>query len=263
LHLPSPPLPRHLPPIWREGRTAVELAALLRDPLLRRVDPGVGGRRPVLLIPGFLAGDDSLGVLAWWLRRQGYQPFGTGMRSNVGCATATVDALEASVETRAEVHGQRVAVVGHSHGGTLARSLAMRRPDLVSGIVTLASPLVDTLAIHPLARFPVRLVSRLGSLGTPGLFRQECVDGRCCSEVWDAIGRPFPGDVGFVSVYSRRDGLVDWHACLDPRAEPVEIRASHIGMAVSAPAYRAVAHALRDFARPRRGARSRQLVTSA
>jgi pimeloyl-ACP methyl ester carboxylesterase len=145
-----------------------------------------------------------------------------------------------------------VAIVGHSHGGTLGRSLASRRPDLVAGVVTLASPLVDTLAIHPLARVPVRLVSRLGSLGAPGLFRQECVTGECCTEVWDAMTRPFPPGVGFVSIYSRTDGLVDWHACLDPRAKQVEVRASHIGMAVSAPAYHAVAGALADFATARR-----------
>ena len=30
-------------------------------------------RRPVLLIPGFLAGDASLAVLAGWLRRRGHE----------------------------------------------------------------------------------------------------------------------------------------------------------------------------------------------
>ena len=125
----------------------------------------------------------------------------------------------------------------------------MRRPDLVTGVVTLGAQMVDPLAIHPLARGTVRLVSRLGSLGAPGLFREDCVKGICCTEVWDAALRPFPPDVGFVSVYSRSDGLVDWRACLDPRAKPVEVRASHIGMAVSAPVYRAVGEALCDFAR--------------
>ena len=30
----------------------------------------------------------------------------------------------------------------------------------------------------------------------------------------------------------RNDGIVDWRACLDPAAAHVEVRASHIGMAV-------------------------------
>jgi hypothetical protein len=50
-----------------------------------------------------------------------------------------------------------------------------------------------------------------------------------------------------VSVYSRRDGVVDWRACLDPAAQHVEIAASHCGMAVNTGAYRAVAGALAAF----------------
>jgi triacylglycerol lipase len=252
LALSSPQLPIHLPPIWREGRTVRELAALLRDPVYRHPDPTAGRGQPVLLVPGFLAGDETMAVMSRWLRRSGYEPFGAGMRLNAACATEAADALEARLEERFRAHGQRVAVVGHSHGGTLGRSLATRRPDLVAGVVTLASPLVDTLAIHPLARVPVRLVSRLGSLGAPGLFRHECVTGECCSEVWDAVTRPFPPGVGFVSIYSCSDGLVDWHACLDPRARAVEVQASHIGMAVNAEAYREIARALADFAAARR-----------
>ena len=64
------------------------------------------------------------------------------------------------------------------------------------------------------------------------------------------LGTPLARGVGFVAVYSRSDGVVDWHACLDPSAdEQVEIKASHCGMAVSPPAWRAVADALEGFAR--------------
>ena len=40
-----------------------------------------------------------------------------------------------------------------------------------------------------------------------------------------------PAGVGFTAVYSRRDGIVDWRACVDPEAEAVEVTASHLGMA--------------------------------
>ena len=54
--------------------------------------------------------------------------------------------------------------------------------------------------------------------------------------------------MGFVSVYSKSDGVVDWHACLDPAAdEHVEVRTSHCGMAVHPSVWRAVADALSDF----------------
>ena len=46
-----------------------EFSALLRDPVFRGrgVPPGDG--RPVLLVPGFLAGDWTMRVLDGWLRR--------------------------------------------------------------------------------------------------------------------------------------------------------------------------------------------------
>ena len=235
------------PRLWREGRTGLELAGLVRDPRFRRVDAYAGGDRPLLLVPGFLASDESLAVLAGWLRRSGYRVGGAGMRFNAGCFTAALDALEARAEALRGATGPRVAIIGQSHGGTLGRSLAARRPDLIAGVVAMGAPLVDPLAIHPVARLQVRFVGALGSLGAPGLFSRDCLEGECCAEVRRAAGRPFPAGVGFVSIYSRSDAIVDWRACLHPAAKHVEVRASHIGMAVNAEVYAAVGAALESL----------------
>ena len=63
-----------------------------------------------------------------------------------------------------------------------------------------------------------------------------------------------------LSVYSKSDGVVRWRSCLDPDAEHLEIKASHVGMAVHPRAYRAVAGALAEFraADPGPGTRSRK-----
>src|SRR3954471_22532340 len=137
-----------LPRPWREGRTGLELAALVRDPLFRRADPHVGRGRPVLLVPGFLAGDESLGVLAGWLRRSGFRPRGAGMRLNAGCFTAALHALEARGEAGRGATGQRVRIIGQRKGAPLGRALPGRRAVLVSGVVAMGSPLVVPLAIH-------------------------------------------------------------------------------------------------------------------
>ena len=76
--IPVPSQLLALPPIWREGRTALELAELVRHPVFREVDPDAGDGRPILLVPGFLAGDGSLGVMTGWLRRAGYRAHRTG-----------------------------------------------------------------------------------------------------------------------------------------------------------------------------------------
>ena len=231
-------------PIWRESRVGLEHAALRRDPVLRGEGVPAGDGAPVLLVPGFLAGDPSLATMAGWLKRIGHRPCRARMRANVDCTTRALDRLEASLESLAGRHGRRVAVVGQSRGGTMARGLAMRRPDLVDRIVTLGSPLTDQFAVHPLVRAQVTALGALGTFGVPGLFGRGCGSGECCAETRAHASAPFPGDVGFVSVYSRSDGIVDWRACLDPDAEHVEVAASHIGMAVNKDVFRAVGRAL-------------------
>jgi triacylglycerol lipase len=236
------------PPLWREVRIGLEAAALVRDPIFRGDGVADGRGRPVLLIPGFLAGDGSLSMMGGWLKRAGYRPIRAGIVANVDCSSVLMPRLEERLERLVSLQGQRAAIVGQSRGGTLAKVLAHRRPDLVSGVVALGSPQLNPLAVHPLVRLQVEAVSRLGSLGAPGFFRRSCLDGDCCSSFWQDLAGPLPRGVRLVSVYSKSDGIVDWHSCLDPHAtELVEIRASHCGMAVSRSAWRAVADALESF----------------
>ncbi|HEV2797734.1 MAG TPA: hypothetical protein VGV65_08950, partial [Nocardioides sp.] len=47
------------------------------------------------------------------------------------------------------------------------------------------------------------------------------------------------------AIYSRRDGIVDWRACIDPVAHAVEVRSSHLGMAFDPTVIAVVSIALR------------------
>jgi len=242
-----PAIPR-IPPLWRETRIGLEAAALRRSPVYDGLGVPPGDRRPVLLIPGFMAGDLSLGSMASWLRRAGYCTHRTGIRANFDCSEEACTRLEARLERMAERHEERVIVVGQSRGGVFAKALAARRPELVQGIVTLGSPTVSQLSVHPLVLAQVGLVSALGTARVPGMFSVSCLRGSCCKAFRDALGGPFPDDVGYVAVYSRSDGVVQWRSCLDPAAdELVEVSASHCGMGVNAQAFLAVAGALARF----------------
>ena len=236
-------------PLWAEGRVAFEHAALMRSGVWRGEGVPHGDGTPVMLVPGFLAGDPSLRTLAAWLRRIGHRPCRAGMRANVDCTTRGIERLDAALERLAERFGRRVAIVGQSRGGSMARVLAVRRPDLVERIVTLGSPVLDQLAVHPLVRAQVTALGLLGTVGVPGLFSRSCGSGECCALTREQALAPFPSSVGFVAVYSRSDGIVDWRACLDPAAQLAEVRTSHVGMAVSAEVYRVVADALAPQAR--------------
>jgi len=191
-------------------------------------------RQPVLLIPGFLAGDASLTVLATWLRRRGHDVRHSGIRLNVGCAGRELDRLGMVLEA----FEAPAVIIGQSRGGTLARALAARHPEKVAAVMTLGSPVLDELAVSPSVMRTVRSVAFLGDLGIRWLFTNDCRDGDCCSEFRALLKAPLRDDAPAVAIYSRTDAIVDWRACLDPAAEWIEVDGSHCGMAVNAEVYR-------------------------
>jgi pimeloyl-ACP methyl ester carboxylesterase len=227
---------------WREA------AALLRSPVWRGHGVPDGGGLPVLLVPGFLAGDPSLSLLERWLRARGYRTCTSQIRVNVDCTRAAVERLERRLLEFTDRTGQPAAIVGQSRGGLFAKLMAARRPDRVSGIVTLGSPNVDHMAINPLVAAQVRLVAALGSAGVPGMFVDDCLQGKCAGELAEELDRPFPAHVPYVSVYSRSDWVVDWHACVDPDAVNVRVDSSHVGMSVHPEVYELLGQRLADLA---------------
>ena len=223
----------------------------MRDPVLRGEDVADGRGQPVLLIPGFLAGDGSLTLMGRWLKSTGHYPKRAGIRMNVNCSGVAVERLEERLEELVQRQGQRAAIVGQSRGGHFAKVLARRRPDLVSGIVTLGTPQLDPFAINPVVWASVMAVGALGTIGGRGMFNHGCLEGDCCAAFWDDNHvAKLPRGVGYISVYSKSDGVVDWHSCLDPAAaEQIEISSSHCGMAVHPAAYKTIAQSLKEFRR--------------
>jgi triacylglycerol lipase len=200
--------------------------------------------QPMLLIPGFMAGDASLTVLRQWLRRHGHRVKMSGIRVNVGCAERLVERLEDQLLALASQSGRPVFLIGQSRGGTLARSLAVRHPEIVSGLVMLGSPVQDGLAVSPSVLRTVRWMALLGDAGVPGVFSSSCKDGACCARFRGDLEAPLEADIDATAVHSRSDGIVDWRACVDPYAQTVELDASHCGMAVNLDVYRMLEGAL-------------------
>jgi len=132
---------RRVAPPWLEGRVGIEQLALIADPVFRGAGVTRGNGRPVLLIPGFMAGDWSLGMLASWLRRSGYRPRRSGIVINARSSESTVRALERRLVAIAGPEVGPVTVIGHSRGGVLATVLAKRRPELIDQVITLGSPI--------------------------------------------------------------------------------------------------------------------------
>ncbi|MBM7518883.1 lipase family alpha/beta hydrolase [Nocardioides nitrophenolicus] len=232
--------------VTEAGRFAARRGATRR---VRRRTPLAGRSatrvaEPVLLIPGFLAGDWTLTAMAAELRARGFRTYRSHIHANVGCTLGSALALEQRLEQIAERRDARVQIVGHSLGGMIARGLAARRPDLVAGIVTMGSPMRAPAAHHAVLTRGVRVLNRLADAGVPGLMSEDCVAGECAHLSFTESQQPLRADVAMTNIYSRRDGIVDWRACIDPAGHAVEVRASHIGMALDPRVMDVVAGAL-------------------
>jgi pimeloyl-ACP methyl ester carboxylesterase len=246
--------PRGLRALGRESSVAVELARYVRrsraDRRARATTPyAVRHRRsiePVLLVPGFMAGDFTLKAMAAMLRGSGYRTYRAHIRMNVGCTQEAGERLERRLESIAIRRNRKVTIVGHSLGGMLARGRAARRPDLVHGIVSMGSPILAPGAVHGVLAWDAEMLTRLARAGFGGLMSEDCVAGSCARTSFEESQAPLDEATGFTAIYSRRDGIVDWRACLDPAAHAVEVTTSHLGMAFDPVVFDVVRAALDD-----------------
>jgi hypothetical protein len=85
--------------------------------------------RPVVLMPGFLAGDQTLAVIAAWLRRIGYRPRLCAVLARCRLSDRTLDRLERRVEVVWRYYGRRVGLIGHKPWRRLRAALAAHRPE--------------------------------------------------------------------------------------------------------------------------------------
>lgn len=213
-----------------EMRGIFELnASLITAPLLLRAPRGDG--HPVLALPGFLASDLSMAPMRRYLTELGYEAHAWQMGRNLG----GISRLRAALRDRlAEIHassGRKVSIVGWSLGGVYARDLALSVPHMVRYVVTLGSPFANDVR----ATNATRLYEALSG---------EVVGDDL--ELVSAIAGDLP--VPTTSIYSRADGVVNWHTCLlrpSAAAENVEVYlASHVGLGVNPAVLWAVADRL-------------------
>ncbi|MDP9497921.1 MAG: alpha/beta hydrolase [Actinomycetota bacterium] len=227
-----------------ELRWQAELARLLVDPVYRGVGLPRGDGGPVLLIPGFLAGDSSLYLMAGWLRRLGHDPHRAGITVNVDCSDRAVDRLEKVLQRLHGRSGRRVAVVGHSRGGHFAKALSSRRPHLVRTTVTMGSGLDQPFDISLPTKVAVASVRATLRRLDPETAARGCLTDTCDCPYTRDYSAPFPTTVPLTSIYTDSDGIVRPRSCVVPYARNVRVPGTHLGLTVNRHAYRVLAAVL-------------------
>jgi pimeloyl-ACP methyl ester carboxylesterase len=219
-----------------------EFSALVRDPVFRGRGVPHGDGRPVLLIPGLLAGDWHLRVLDNWLGRIGYRPYLSGILFNVQHSERMLSGLRRRLT---EVHsetGKRVSIIGHSRGGLLAKVLSQRRPLMVEQVITLGAPLADWTDLAALTHHAVGVVRMANEIAYG---RRLNAEGRFSHDLEAAPLVPT------TSIFTKSDETVNFRACIRPDIPSMAVWGSHNGLLVNPEVYRLLGRLL---ARPHRKA---------
>jgi pimeloyl-ACP methyl ester carboxylesterase len=205
-----------------EARAGFELGeTVLSLPLLRRAPAGDG--HPVLLLPGFGAGDVSLEPLRTYLRSRHYHVETWGFGRNVGFNRRFAGAIEQKVRYLHHRHRRKVSLIGWSLGGVFAFYAAHVAPECVRTAISLGSP----LRLDPDRSPPPGVRAMYRALAQPmGPLSHQA---RSRSRSMRA-----PPPVPSTCIYSASDGFVPpWQATLDGDPldhENIRVNGSHVGL---------------------------------
>jgi pimeloyl-ACP methyl ester carboxylesterase len=172
--------------------------------------------RTAILCPGFGAGPRSMRIMESFLRRRGHRARDWGLGLNTGDARQLRAKLERVVEESIARHAEPVVLVGWSLGGYIAREYAREHPGEVRKVVTLGSPVIGGPRYTATAEW----------------YRSR---GHDLLEIERAIAERYatPLRVPVAAIYSKRDGVVAWRACIDrwsPNVRHIEVSETHVGL---------------------------------
>lgn len=227
-HAAGQELPAAVPPnrFWTftEGRAFLELGAFYAmRPFLAQLPKGDG--HSVVVLPGFMASNNSTAPMRRLLDQLGYEAHGWDSGRNVVVNEALISRLEAQLERLFDETGRTISLIGWSLGGVLAREIAKLKPDLIRLVVSLGSPISDdrnhTNAARLFKFFNGDAPERLRGGQFTGL----------------DVAPPVPT----TSIFTKTDGIVHWRGSVQhPHkvsshhgTENIEVYASHCGLGVN------------------------------
>ena len=231
-------------PLWREVLFGMDWIALHASPVYYGLGVPRGDGAPVILIPGFLGSDTYLTEMYQWLRRIGYQSYYSRIGRNAECPEVLTGRLFETMDQAYQETGRKLHLIGHSLGGLIARSAAMRRPKQVTQVICLAAPFRDIRA-HPMVLAAAGFV-RGQVIGRQrqrqAEVKRECYTGNCTCEFASSLRGELPKSVDRAAIYTMTDGVVDWRSCIEEdKRFNTKVDGTHVGLAFNPQVYRRVA----------------------
>jgi dienelactone hydrolase len=208
-----------------EIRAPLEFATLVATlPTLARAPKGDG--HPVLLLPGFAAGDATLEPLRLFLRSRKYDVETWGLGKNVGFNRRYAKVIEQKLRYMHHRSGRKVSLLGWSLGGVFAFFASHVAPECVRTTISLGSP----LRLDPDYPPPPSVLAMYRALENPKGTLAHAAHSR--SRAMRA-SPPVPS----TCIYSDTDGIVPPHQATlagDPADhENIRVPGSHSGLGVN------------------------------
>ncbi len=211
-------------------RAGIELSALLSiAPFLVNADRGDG--HPVVVLPGFLADDNSTWILRSFLKSLGYEAHRWSLGRNLGAKNmGGYDTLVSYILDLYKSSGQTVSLVGWSLGGIHALAVAARASHAVRHVITLGSPISPACAnddmspIYHALRQIAKTINAAPHTSTP--------EHHTIPNMLQNIPHTLPVS----TLYSCTDGVVPWRRSRieeTPHRENIEVVSSHLGLGVN------------------------------
>lgn len=202
-------------------RTLLEMSSLaIMLPALASLPKGDG--HPVLVLPGFMAGDESTSILRRYLTLMGYKALPWTLGRNTGKPEILESKLRKRFLAVSEQYQAKVSLIGQSLGGVFAREIARSYPSKVRQVITLGSP-ISVEESGSVTSLVSRLFENQSGLSVSAMRERLSVS--------QSAGAP---SVPMTAIYSKRDGIVNWQACIeleeDFETQNIEVSGSHCGM---------------------------------
>lgn len=180
-------------------------------------------QQPVLVLPGFGASDNSTYFLRTFLQKAGLEVYGWKLGKNKGNVRELVPKLIEQISQIKREHNEQVTLIGWSLGGLIARELSRRTYGDTRAVCCLGSPIIGGPAYTIYARLFQYLGKDLSK--TAKIIHER-----------ESVPIHVPSHV----IYSKKDGIVHWKACIDQYNEHTthtELNTPHFSMGTSVEIY--------------------------
>lgn len=215
--------------LWKEATAWIEFPRLAVS-MPRLLKKRTVESKRIVVMPGFGAGDFSTLPLRQFLSSLGHRVSGWRQGANTGDVPELIEHMTRQIQQEAEHAEEKIVLIGWSLGGYIAREVARGLPDQIEQVITLGSPVVGG------PRY-----TRVAPLFVARGMNMDEVEAQV-----DALYET-PLRVPVTAIYSKSDGIVAWQACIDEQSdgvEHVEVRASHIGLGISADVFEIISEQL-------------------